>query len=123
MRAKHVVCCLLLVATVVVSGCDDKRKLVGRWDMGRSNFYFRGDGVVFYLSSAKTRYQGRYYYDDSTDPAILRTDLAEINGNGRPFTLEFQVTYLGADRLQLVSSNNGQRRSTLASRMAENLNE
>ncbi|MCU0980909.1 MAG: hypothetical protein MUF25_17295 [Pirellulaceae bacterium] len=123
MRAKHVVGCLLLVATAVVSGCNDERNLVGRWDMGRSNFYFRGDGVVFYLSSSKTRYQGRYYYDDSSDPAILRTDLAEINGNGRPFSLQFQVSYLGADCLQLVSTSNGQRRSTLASRMPENLNE
>ena len=76
MRAKHVVWCLLLVATAVVSGCDEERGLVGRWDMGRSNFYFRGDGAVFYFSSSKMKYQGRYYYDDSNDPAILRADLA-----------------------------------------------
>jgi hypothetical protein len=120
MRAKHVVGCLLLVATAVVSGCDEKRDLIGRWDMGKSNFYFRGDGVVFYLSSAKVRYQGRYYYDDSKDPGILRADLATIDGNGNPFTLEFQVTFLGQDTLRLVNMNGGPKRSTLASRMAAN---
>ena len=123
MRAKQVVWCLLLAATAIVSGCDDERNLVGRWDMGRSNFYFRGDGAVFYFSSSKTRYQGRYYYDDSTEPAILRTDLAEVDGGGNPFTLELQVTFLSSDRLQFVSTNNGQRRATLASRMPENLRE
>jgi hypothetical protein len=123
MRAKPIVWCLLLAATAVVSGCDEKRNLVGRWDMGRSNFYFRGDGVVFYLASSKTKYQGRYYYDDSTDPAVLRADLAEVTGGGNPFTLELQVTFLSSDRLQFVSMNNGQRRSTLASRMPEDFRE
>jgi hypothetical protein len=121
MRAKRAVWCLLLAATAVVSGCDDERNLVGRWDMGRSNFYFRGDGVVFYFSSSKTRYQGRYYYDDSTEPATVRTDLAEVNGGANPFTLELQVTFLSSDRVQFVNTNGGQRRSTLASRMPENL--
>ncbi len=120
MRTKHVVCCFLLVATAFVSGCDEKRGLVGRWDMGKSNFYFRGDGVVFYLSSAKVRYQGRYYYDDSKDPGILRADLAAIGGNENPFTLEFQVTFLGQDCLRLVNTNGGPKRTMLASRRAEN---
>ncbi len=123
MRAKHVVGCLLLVATAVVSGCDEKHVLVGRWDMGQSNFYFRGDGVVFYLSSAKVRYQGRYYYDDSTNPGTLRADLAVIGGNGNPFTVEFEVTFLGQDRLRLINTNGGPMRTMLASRMAEDLRE
>ena len=117
MRAKHLACCLLLVATVLVSGCMNEKDLVGRWDLGSSNFYFRKDGVVFYLSSSKTRYQGRYSYDDSTDPGIVRAQVQPINGDGSPLSLELRVTFLGPDRIRFDSANGKRNRSTIAGRM------
>ena len=119
MRAKHVACCLFLVATIVVSGCEQERDLVGRWGMGSSNFHFRNDGVVFYLASTGVRYQGRYSYDDSTDPGTVRAELQAINGNRSPFSLDFQVTFLGPNTLRFDNLNGGRNRVMLASRMAE----
>lgn len=121
MRAKRVACCLLLLAMVAVSGCQEEKSLVGRWDMGRSNFYFRKDGVVFYTSSSQTKYQGQYYYDDSTDPATVRAEMQEINGSHRPLTLELMVTFLSADRVRFDNPNGGKNSSTLGARMPENL--
>ena len=123
MRAKHVACYLLLVATVIVSGCVNERELVGRWSMGKSNFYFRKDGVVFYLASTGIKYQGQYSYDNSSDPGIVRADMQAINGDHRPLSLELQVTFLGPDSLRFDSMNGGRNRATLATRMAENLSE
>jgi len=117
MRGKHIACYLLLMAAVVVSGCEKDRDLVGRWDMGSSNFYFRKDGVVFYLTSSKTRYQGRYSYDDSTDPGIVRAELQAINGDRSPLSLELLVTFLGPDSIRFDSAAGGRNRATLASRM------
>ena len=88
MRVKHIACCLLLLAMVVVSGCQEPKGLVGRWDMGRSNFYFRKDGVAFYTSESKTRYQGRYHYDDSTDPGKVRVELEEIDSKDKVVLME-----------------------------------
>ena len=118
MRGRHVAWYLLLVAMVVVSGCEKKRGLVGRWDIGSSNFYFRADGVVFYLAPSKTRYQGRYSYDDSGEPGILRAELQAINGN-RQLSLEYLVTFLGPDRVRFERTNGGRVLSLLAARMEE----
>jgi len=117
MRAKHLECCLFLLATVLLTGCLEKKDLVGRWDMGSSNFYFRKDGVVFYLSSSKVRYQGRYSYDHSTDPGTVRAQLQAINGDRSPLSLELLVTFLGPDRVRFDSTSGGRNRSTLAARM------
>jgi hypothetical protein len=119
MRAKHVVWYLLLVAMAVVSGCEKKRNLVGRWDMGRSNFYFREDGVVFYLSSSKVRYQGRFDYDDSKDPGIVRAELQAINSDRRHLSLELLVTFLSPDRIRFDSTSGGPNPSTVAARTEE----
>lgn len=121
MHVRRRVAWLLLVMAVAVSGCNEDHTIVGRWDMGRSNFYFRRDGVVYYLTSSKTRYSGRWYFDDSTDPAKLVTDMAEINGGGDSLRMELDVKFLTADRVQFTGTSNGQRRVTIASRMAEDL--
>jgi len=121
MHVKRMACWGLLIATVLISGCNDDHTIVGRWDMGRSNFYFRRDGVVFYLTTARTRYSGRWYYDDSTDPGKLVADMTEINGGGNPLRLEMQVKFLSADRVQFVGTNGGQRRASVASRMPEDM--
>lgn len=120
MRAKHVACYLLLVAAVaVVSGCEEKRDLIGRWNMGKSNFYFRNDGVIFYLTSSGIRYQGRYSYDDSADPGMVRAELQPINSNRSPLSLELLVTFLGPDSVRFDSTSGGRKRAMLADRMNE----
>ncbi len=119
MRAKRVACCLLLLAMVVLSGCQEEKGLVGRWDMGRSNFYFRKDGVVFYTSSSQTRYQGRYYYDDSSEPGKVRVDVQEINGGQRPLSFQLLVTFLSPDRVRFDGLSGGKNSFTLGSRVAE----
>jgi len=122
MHVRRTVSWLLLAMAVAAGGCNENRTIVGRWDMGRSNFYFRRDGVVYYLTSSRTRYSGRWYYDDSTDPAKLVADMTEINGgNGNPLRMELDVKFLSADRVQFVGTSGGQRRVTVASRMAEDL--
>lgn len=120
MRAKRVACCLLLAAMVVLSGCQEEKGLVGRWDMGRSNFYFRQDGVVFYTSSSQTRYQGRYYYDDSAEPGKVRVDVQEINGGQRPLSFQLLVTFLSPDRVRFDGLSGGKNSFTLGSRVPEN---
>jgi hypothetical protein len=121
MRAKRLACFLLLLSMVVVSGCQRKKDLVGRWDMGGSNFYFRQDGVVFYLSSSKVRYQGRYSYDGSTEPGTVRADLQEMNGDRRRLTLNLLVTFLTADRVRFEDANGSSYRSMVAARVDEDL--
>jgi len=121
MRAKQVACCLLLLAMVVVSGCQEEKGLVGRWDMGSSNFYFRKDGVVFYTAASKTRYQGRYYYDASTDPKTVRAELKEMNGSQRQLTMDLLVTFLSPDRVRFDNRNGGRNPSILGARAQEDL--
>ena len=119
MRVEHVACCLLLLAMVVVSGCQEPKGLVGRWDMGRSNFYFRKDGVAFYTSTSQIKYQGRYYYDDASDPGTVRAELQEVNSNPKPLTLELLVTFLSPDRVRFDGRSGGRDRSMIASRIEE----
>lgn len=122
MHVRRRVSWLLLAMAVVISGCTQDHTIVGRWDMGRSNFYFRRDGVVYYLTSSKARYSGRWYFDDSTDPAKLVADMTKINGGGGDsLRMELDVNFLTADRVQFTGTSNGQRRATVASRMAEDL--
>ncbi len=89
--------------------------------MGGSNFYFRQDGVVFYLSSSKVRYQGRYSYDGSTEPGTVRADLQEMNGDRRRLTLNLLVTFLTADRVRFEDANGSSYRSMVAARVDEDL--
>jgi hypothetical protein len=111
MRAKQVACCFLLVATVGASGCLKEHDLVGRWEAGRWNFYFREDGVLFYRSASGTKYQGKYHYDDSTEPGIVRAELQAIGGDGDPISLEFRVTFLSRNSIRFDRENGGRNRS------------
>ncbi len=106
------------MATVLVSGCQKKKELIGRWDMGTSNFYFRKDGVVFYTSPSKAKFQGRYYYDETADPPVVRTEMQEMNGRQRPLTLDLQVTFLSPDRIRFdgLRARSGRNPTMLAAR-------
>lgn len=121
MGAKRLACFLLLLSMVIVSGCQRKKDLIGRWDMGNSNFYFRQDGVLFYLTPSRQRYQGRYQYDDSTDPGIVRADLQGMNGDQGRLRLELAVTFLGPDRIRFDgTSKDRSYRTSVATRVTEN---
>lgn len=118
MSANRLACCLLLAVTVVVSGCQENPGLVGMWDMGRSNFHFREDGLLFYRTSRDERYQGRYYYDSSTTPGVVRAQLEPMNGgSGRPISLQLQVKFLTPNYIQFDGPSREGNRTMLASRV------
>lgn len=119
MRANRVRCCLLLAATVLFTGCLQEYNLVGRWDAGNSSFHFRKDGLLFYLTSSKVRYQGRYTYDDSTDPGLVRAELKSMDDKQSSLSLTLLVSFLGPDRIRLESANPGRKRTVLAARMMD----
>ena len=119
MRANRVRCCLLLAATVLFTGCLQEYNLVGRWDAGTSNFHFRKDGLLFYRTSRKIRYQGRYTYDDSTDPGLVRAELKSMDDNQSPLSLTLLVSFLGPDRIRLESGGSGRKQTVLAARMVD----
>jgi hypothetical protein len=119
-RAKHIAHGLLLLAAVSASGCVQKRDLVGRWDMGASNFYFRKDGILFYRTSSGTRYQGRYSYDHSKDPGIVRAELQATNGDREPLSLQLQVTFLSPNRIRFDGAGRGRNRPMMAARVEDN---
>jgi hypothetical protein len=117
MRAKHMAHCLLLAATVGVSGCLESYDLVGRWDLGSSSFHFRKDGLLFYLSPSKIRYQGQYSYDDSTEPGIVRAQLQPMSSDRSPIALELLVTFLGPDRIRFEIANGSRKRTLIGARL------
>jgi hypothetical protein len=116
MRAKQVVGCMLLVATVGASGCMKERDLVGRWETGSSNYYFREDGILFYRSSSGAKYQGRYRYDDSTQPGTVRAELQPSNEGDDPISLELCVTFLSPTSIRLELPGGKSNRTVIALR-------
>lgn len=117
MRAKQVVCCVLLLATIGVSGCLKGRTLVGRWETSRSNYHFREDGVVFYRSPSGKKYQGTYRYDDSVTPGILRADLQALDDDQSLLSLELSVTFLSPDSIRFERPRGGRNSSMFATRV------
>ena len=106
MRKQQLISMLLLVSlTLLAGGCRKPRSVVGRWKSGPTNYYFREDGVLFYVAPSGARYRGAYYVDNSSSPWVISSRLSPMDGVSGDRDVTWEMEFLTNDRIRATEGD------------------
>lgn len=97
--------CILSITNSCSSIGSLEPQIVGRWSNSRFNLVINDDGTAR-TNSPQGRYTGVYSYDSRSNPKRLRLQLGNEQTSRDQ---EYEVTFLGADRLKLQAIVNSER--------------
>ena len=117
---------LLVILTVLtaMAGCakDRPTQLMGRWYSNDVSMRFRKNGTVLYNSRNTGLVEGRYEYDASLTSGAQAKPQQNLTiwlpQPGRILVLEFDMRFLGNDRIQMKPIVDERGRSELGALMA-----
>ncbi len=105
----------LCLACLCVTGCGQSSNLTGRWFNNDVSIRFRENGTALYNSKATGLVEGRYQYNPKP---IAQSGMEPVKNltvwlpqSGRTLVLNFQLSLLGSDRIQLKPISEAANRS------------